>query len=160
MRPPHPETQLSEVSLAEITRETLTPILKLAVAQEQLRYVATNAVSIAQASFAEHVWFRGIYAGDAPVGFVMLNREPDRQAWFLWRFMIDAQQQRRGYGRAALALALSHVRRQPGVLRLLTSVVPGPHTPRPFYEACGFVATGEVEDGEEILALEFAPNPD
>ena len=64
----------STISLREITRETLRDVLRLKVAPEQEKFVATNAVSIAQAHFyPETAWFRAIYADDTPVGFVMIE---------------------------------------------------------------------------------------
>jgi len=143
-----------EVSLKEITRETLGSILKLKVAASQERFVATNAVSIAQAHFYPDVaWFRGIYAGDEPVGFVMLELDTVKQEYSLWRFMIDHRFQRMGYGREAIRLILEHVRSLPGARELLTSVVPGEGTPGPFYQGLGFVFTGEVDHGEHVMRL-------
>ncbi|WP_437817618.1 hypothetical protein [Sorangium sp. So ce1078] len=61
------------VSLREITRDTLDAILELSVAESQKGFVATNAVSLAQAHFAPEAWYRAIYYGDEPAGFVMLE---------------------------------------------------------------------------------------
>jgi len=62
------------VSLRVLTEETLRPILAMSnqmlPGQEQM--VAPNSVSIAQAHFSSKAWFRGIYAADTPVGFIML----------------------------------------------------------------------------------------
>jgi diamine N-acetyltransferase len=44
----------TEVTLREITGETLGRVLELEVSDEQQRFVASNAVSIAQAHFSEH----------------------------------------------------------------------------------------------------------
>ena len=35
------------------------------------------AFSIAEAHFSPLAWFRAVYAGDTPVGFVMLSDDPD-----------------------------------------------------------------------------------
>jgi diamine N-acetyltransferase len=68
------------VTLREITRETLSGVLDLRVAPEQERFVASNAVSIAQAHFhPEHAWFRAVQAADVPVGFVMLTTSRRRR---------------------------------------------------------------------------------
>jgi diamine N-acetyltransferase len=143
-----------EVTLREITRETLRAILKLKVAAAQERFVASNAVSIAQAHFYPGVaWFRGIYADDEPVGFVMLELHPDKQEYGLWRFMIDERYQGHGYGAQAIALVVAHVRGLPGAKQLLTSVVPGEGSPGPFYQRLGFEFTGEVDEGEQVLRL-------
>jgi diamine N-acetyltransferase len=142
--------------LREITRDTLGAILKLKVAAAQERFVASNAVSIAQAYFYPGVaWFRGIYAGEEPVGFVMLELYPDKQEYGLWRFMIDERHQGRGYGARAIAQVVEHVRGLPGAKELITSVVPGEGSPGPFYQGLGFTFTGEVQHGEHVMRLEL-----
>lgn len=148
------------VSLRELTADTVRAICSLDVAPDQRNLVAPNAVSIAQAYFEPAAWFRGIYAGDAPVGFVMLY-DPTRtpapeegpEVCYLWRFMIDHRHQRRGYGAEALALVVAHVRTLPGVTKLRTSFVPAPGNASPLYERAGFRPTGEVDDGETVLEL-------
>src|SRR5687768_10555288 len=125
----------STISLREITKENLRDILKLKVATEQERFVAPNAVSIAQAYFDRDVaWFRAIYADDTPVGFVMLHDEPAERKYYLWRFMVDHRFQGRGHGAEALNQVIVYVRQRPGAHELLTSVVPGDRSPGPFYE--------------------------
>ncbi len=49
-----------DVRLVEITQATVDVVLGLAVAPEQARFVATNAVSLAQAHFEPGAWFRAI----------------------------------------------------------------------------------------------------
>jgi diamine N-acetyltransferase len=141
----------SEVSLRQITKETLRDITRLKVSPDQERLVATNAESIAEAYFSpDTAWFRAIYAGDAPVGFVMLEENAAEEHYYLWRFMIDARYQRKGIGRRALELLFEHVKTRPGARALYTSCVPGAGSPGPFYEKMGFVYTGE-KDGEELV---------
>ncbi|MFN7569839.1 MAG: hypothetical protein ACK5TK_00070 [Betaproteobacteria bacterium] len=60
------------VSLREITADTVRQIIALAVAPEQQRFVASYAVSLAQALFTPEAWYRAIYADEEPAGFVML----------------------------------------------------------------------------------------
>jgi len=147
------------VTLREITRETVDEVLKLTVAPHQEgRFVATNAKSMAQAHFyPENAWFRAVYAGESPVGFVMLWDNPDDREYIVWRLMIDGRFQGRGYGRRALELLIAHVRTRPGATALLTGAHPGPGSPIGFYEKIGFVLTGEVdeEDGELIMRLDL-----
>jgi diamine N-acetyltransferase len=151
-------TPTPTVSLREITADTVRAVCRLVA--EPPGFVAPNALSIAQAYFHPEAWFRAVYADDEPVGFVMLSdssrlAEPPAELEVgLWRFMIDARHKRRGYGRAALALVIGELRRaHPELRRFVTSCVPGPGTPRPFYESMGFVATGEMDDDEEVLVL-------
>jgi diamine N-acetyltransferase len=144
-----------EVTLREISADTVRAICELQVAPEQRDFVADNAVSIAQAHFEPKAWFRAVYADETPVGFVMLWENRDDEEYFLWRFMIASDRQRRGYGARALDLVVAHVRGLPGARALMSSFVPGELGPRDFYLRYGFVETGEVEDGELVIRLEL-----
>lgn len=148
-----------EVTLREITADTVIPVIKLAVAESQKGFVAPNAVSLAQALFSPEAWYRAIYAGDAPAGFVMLADEslksppPERPGIGVWRFMVDARFQGRGIGRAAMRQVIDHVRAKGRFEVLELSFVPGPGSPEPFYLSLGFRHTGRVDDGEVVLEL-------
>ncbi len=145
------------VTLREVTQENLREVLMLEVAPGQKRFVASNAISIAQAHFYPEVaWFRAIYAGEAPVGFLMLEDQTGAPDVFLWRFMIDQRYQKHGFGRRAIELVLEHVRARPGTSALTLSHVPGEGNPGPFYQRLGFVHTGEKDpDGELLMRLEL-----
>jgi len=148
----HP-TSDSIITLREITEHTVRDICKLATTEAQTQFVAPNAVSIAQAHFSRHAWFRAIYADETPVGFVMIEDQPDKPEYYLWRFMIDARYQRMGFGQKAMDLIIAHVRTRPHATELLTSVVQADGGPQQFYEKLGFVFTGDYEDGEAVLRL-------
>ena len=154
----------SLVTLREITSETVIPVVRLAVAENQKGFVAPNAVSLAQALFAPEAWYRAIYLGDELVGFVMLEDEslrsppPEKPGVGVWRFMIDARFQGRGIGRAALLQVIEHVRAKGLFDTLELSYVPGPGCPEPFYLASGFRHTGRVAEGEVVLELPLREN--
>lgn len=142
------------VSLREITKETLRPFLKMNVAKSQKNMVAPNAVSIAQAHFEEKAWFRGIYADETPVGFIMLYDDPDEPAYFLWRLMVAEEFQGLGYGRKAIDHLVEYVKTRPNATELKVSHVKDlSGNPGPFYEKLGFEYTGEVEGNELVMSL-------
>ena len=141
------------VELREITKDTVRAVCGLHVAPAQRRFVAPNAVSLAEALFEPHAWYRAIVADGFPVGFAMLYVDVETTDYFLWRLMIADGLQGRGYGRGALDLIAAHVRRLPGATRLLVSWVPGPGSPEPFYLGLGFQPTGEIEAGGIVAAL-------
>lgn len=141
------------VRLTEVTGETVRAICLLQVAPLQRISVAPNAVSFAEAMFEPKAWFRAVVADDVPVGFVMMEIDPEAPEYYLWRFMVDARYQGRGYGRAALALVIDHVRGLPNATELLVSWDPGPDGPEGFYLGLGFVPTGEIDDGEVVARL-------
>ena len=146
----------TDVTLREITKKTFPDILRMKVSLEQARFVAPNAVSLAEAHFSPEVaWFRAIYSGETPVGFVMLEADESRAYYFLWRFMIDARYQGQGIGQRAIELVIEHVRTRPGAKVLVTSCVPGDGGPGPFYENLGFVYTGTEEEGELVMHREL-----
>ena len=142
------------VSLREIKRETLRPFLRMKVAESQERMVANNAVSIAQAHFEPKAWFRGIYADETPVGFIMLYDDPEEPVYFLWRLMVADEFQGMGYGRKAIAQLVEYVKTRPNATELKVSHVPElPGNPGPFYQKLGFEYTGEEDDGELVMRL-------
>ena len=145
----------AKVSLREITSETVVPICKLSdtLSEQQKKMVAPNAMSIAQAYFSDQAWFRAIYAGETPVGFIMLHDDPEKGEYFLWRLMVAGPYQGKGYGRKAVQLLIEHVKTRPGARELLTSHVPIEGGPGEFYQKLGFEPTGEVEDDEVVVRL-------
>ena len=153
---PDSETSLgieATVTLRQVTQETVNSILNLRVTKEQEPFVASNAVSIAEAHFSADAWFRAIYADETPVGFLMLSDQPDKGEYFLWRFMVDVQHQGKGYGRRALELLIEHVKIRPNAKELFLSHVPGSGSPEGFYRKLGFEHTGEKADEELVMKL-------
>ncbi len=148
-------TKESAVTLRPVTKDNLGDILRLKVKPEQEKFVAGNAVSIAQAHYEERAWFRAIYAGETPVGFVMVYEDPEANEYFLWRFMIDARYQGLHFGERALRQLIERIRNLPGATELLVSYVPEEGSPEPFYSGLGFVPTGEVQDDEVVMRLTF-----
>jgi diamine N-acetyltransferase len=143
----------STVTLQEINADTVRDICDLTVSDDQKKFVAPNAVSIAQAHFSVHAWFRAVCADETLVGFLMLEDQPEKPEYYLWRFMIDARWQGMGFGRQAIELLIGHVRTRPNAKELLTSVVQAPGGPQGFYEKMGFALTGEYEEGEAMMSL-------
>lgn len=100
------------------------------------------------------------------VGFVMisdnipqqtLDAEPDVFVgpYFLWRLLVDAAYQGRGYGAATIDAIADYVRSRPGGDVLFTSCADGERSPKPFYLRYGFTETGRIADGEEVFALDL-----
>ncbi len=144
------------ILLKEITADTIWPIMNLEVADNQSSFVAPNANSMAEAYFSKEAWFRGIYLGDKPVGFVMLHADEEKPEYFLWRLMIDKEHQGNNYGYQAMEQVIDHVKTLPDATELKTSYVPGEGNPSSFYYKLGFEETDEVVEGENVLRLSFS----
>ena len=151
-----------QASLREISADTVREVTKLSVREDQRHFVASNAVSLAQALFAPEAWYRTIYVGNELTGFVMLYDEslrpdpPKEPQVGVWRFMIDGKFQGQGIGRAALQLVIEHVRAKGLFTKLELSYVPGPGSPEPFYLSLGFRPNGRIDDGETVLEFNFS----
>jgi len=148
-----------QVTLREITADTVRAVINLAVTEYRNRFVAPNAVSLAQALFAPEAWYRAIHLDEEPVGFVMLSDEslldpiPENPKVGVWRFMVDAKQQRKGIGRAAMLLVIEHVRSKGIFKKLAISYVAEEGGPEQLYLSLGFRLTGEVHADEWIAEL-------
>lgn len=159
-----------EVTLVEITAESVRAVCLLKPHPHQEHFVAPNAVSIAQAHFHKEAWFRAIHADGELAGFVMLEdwtRFPAEQSahlWrgepyvSLWRFMVDARHQGRGIGKAALRQVIDKVRSEGIASWLLLSYVPGDGCPEPLYRSLGFKPTGDMEGHEIVMSLRMKPS--
>jgi diamine N-acetyltransferase len=155
-----------QIQLVEITGVNRDAVLALRVHPAQERFVASVEASFRHAAENPDAkpWFRAVYDGAEPVGFVMLSwnvvpRPNLRGPYFLWRLLVDAKHQGRGYGTAILDEVVRLIRAA-GATELITSYVPGEGCPLPFYLGYGFVPTGEIdEDGEPVLSLDLSSRP-
>jgi diamine N-acetyltransferase len=148
------------VHLREITDDNRDAVRALRVRRDQKQFVASVSQSLEEAAEKPETnpWYRALYSGDEPVGFVMLSWRPPAGIYkgrhFIWRLLVDKRYQGRGIGREALTQIADLVRAD-GATELLTSYEPGDGEPWPFYRKFGFEPTGEIDDGEIVLRLTF-----
>jgi len=154
--------------LEKVNGKNVWSILSLRVAKEQENFVASNEISIIEAYIAQtgngHAFPFGIYEDNTLVGFLMIGFDTDdywedappiaKGNYTLWRLMIDRRYQRRGYGKAAIGLALEFVKSFPcGKAEYCwLSYEPENAAARKLYHAFGFSETGDW-DGEEMIAV-------
>ena len=160
------------VRLIKIDPDNFDGIIDLEVNEAQRGFVAPNMYSLAEAyantAAGRYAQPFGIYDGDTPVGFLMIGydiSETENDAvnypivkanYLIWRFMIDKQYQRRGYGKAALQLALEFIRTFPrGKAEYCwLSYEPENEAARQLYRSFGFVEAAEIPEGwDEIPAV-------
>jgi len=152
------------VNLRELTDANRDEVLALRLAPGQDQFVSTVAESLNEADEYPQAspWYRAVYAGDEPVGFVMLSWDCLPQPpeiigpWFLWKLLIDQDHQHRGYGRKVVRLVADLVRAEGGEELLTSYVAEGEGGPGPFYTRLGFVPTGATDPhGEIIMRLDL-----
>ena len=148
------------VTLRPLTAENRAAVEALRVSPQQENFVTDVPGSLREAE--EDVGGRAIdwavYADETPVGFVMISDEVDGPGYiahYLWKLLIDRDNQRKGYGTAALNLVSTYFRER-GNTEMWTTAGEGDGSPIPFYERYGFVRTGDIIfDNEVLLRLDL-----
>ena len=159
-----PAVQLRDI----VTEDDVQAVMGIRRGPGKDRYVGSmishfeDAIAYAQA--CPRMW--SVHDGDQLVGFVMISDNIPQAVldtddnivgpYFLWRLVIHEPFQRRGYGRATIDAVIEYLRTRPGADALYVSSVPGEGSPMPFYEGYGFVKTGRVADGEEVLRIDLS----
>ena len=157
----------SRIEAREITYFNVDQLLALAVGDDQAHLVAPNSVTIAQASYMPNCWLRGLWLADDAVGLIaMIDLHGDHpevddctpaNVAFLWRLMIDASHQGRGYGSQAIGLAFEQARHWRRAA-LYLSVAQGDGNALNFYQRFGLEPTGEVDDDELVMKSPVSAN--
>ena len=146
------------ITLRPIDDANREQVLALSVREDQ-PFVAPNDVSLRQ--FAETEAEApgvarpfAIYADEELVGFCMFAFDPEEEdeddRYWLWRFMIDKNEQDKGYGQAALREIIQYFRDN-GADRLFLSTEPENERGLHIYHKAGFRETGIIEDDEAVM---------
>ena len=146
-------TTNNSVTLRDITRDNFKQCIKLEVRDDQKTFVATNVFSIAQSKVEPTYIPQAVYHDEEMVGFCMYGYDPEDDCYGVGRLMIDKHHQGKGYGRAAIVEAIRRMREQPDCREIALSVEPENTSAQKLYESLGFVKTGEVVHGEEVMRL-------
>lgn len=142
------------IELREITKENYEECLNLKIAENQQKFVSSNAYSLAQAWVYYKTAFPfAIYVDDVMVGFIMLGYYEVGGYYTLWKLMIDKKYQSRGYGRAALKLGIEYLVERFQVDEIYTAYYETNSVARNLYASLGFQETGEVVGTEVGMKL-------
>ncbi len=142
-----------------VDRANHEAVLKLQVAAGQRQLVAPPDRSLAQVAYEPRGRALALFDGDTAVGMMLLydarqdDANPANQL-YVWRLMVDARFQQRGYGRRAMQWVLEEARRG-GYAEVGLSHVDRPGHAGGFYEKLGFAYTGEVDEGERKMRLKL-----
>ena len=146
------------IKLVPVNDDNREAVLALSVREDQ-SFVAPNDVSLRQAdeANAEQPGVArpfAIYADGKLVGFCMFAFDPEADdpddRYWLWRFMIDKDEQGKGYGQAALNEIIRYFRDN-GADMLYLSTEPENELGLHLYHKFGFRETGIISDDEAVL---------
>jgi diamine N-acetyltransferase len=152
---------MNVIALRPITQANWQQVYRLTktLTDQQRRFVADNGYSMLEALYEpESFTPYAIYADETPVGFLMIGYDREAQQYWIDRFMIGGEYQRKGYGRDAMILALDLFKAMPNCDAVYISFVPENHAARRLYERFGFLDTGQIEYGELVFRLPLTEN--
>ena len=147
-----------KIKLEPINDNNREAVLALTVREDQ-PFVAPNDVSLRQAAETNEKYPGvarpfAICADDKPVGFCMFSFAPEDEdeddRYWLWRFMIDKNEQGKGYGQAAMREIIRYFKDN-GADRLFLSTEPENERGLHIYHKFGFRETGIISDDEAVL---------
>lgn len=145
------------LQLRAVTRDNFDEVVDLNLLEHQEAFVASNSYSLAQASFCPEMRTRAIYLDETVIGFFLyVTPVPDREAdtYAIFRVMIGADYQGKGYGRRAFALLLDEIRAHADARRITISYKPANTVAQALYASFGFREIGiDEEDGEMVAEL-------
>lgn len=138
----------------EIDEENFGAIVSMKLPEAQRAFVADNAYSLAQAWLYredDDVFPCAIYADETPVGFLMAEIDREAREFIIWRIVVAPEYQGKGYGTAAVKLAVQ-MARESGKFDFATiDYKRGNEAVRRAYEKAGFAPTGEMAFGDEVV---------
>lgn len=133
------------VTLRPVTRDNWEAVARMEVSEEQRRFVAPNAFSLAQAAYEPGLTPRAIYAAGELVGFAMYGHERWQGDYWIARLMIGRDHQGKGHGRDATLAVIQEMRQLPGCDSIVLDFKRDNHAARRLYERLSFVIFAEDE---------------
>jgi len=144
--------------LKPITKDNWIDAISLRVREDQVKFVASNAVSLAQLNFLDDFHAKGIYADDEMVGFTLFGIDDEDHEYWMYRMMIDHKHQGKGYGKQAVQLVIEDIRSMKEERHQLInlSYEPENEVAKRLYGQLGFnEVEGFLVDGEQVARFHF-----
>ena len=144
--------------LKTITKDNWWKAISLRVREDQVNFVASNVVSLAQLNFLENFHAKGIYLGDEMIGFTLYGIDEDDHEYWIYRMMIDQKHQGNGYGKEAIQLVIDDIRKmkEDRHLTITLSYEPANEHAKRIYEKMGFQEVeGFIIDDEQVARYTF-----
>ena len=157
------------IEFKAISDENFSACTKLSPGEGNLKFVAPNTMSLAQAYLAIAndlctpmpfaIYNDGILVGFIQLAYLRADQDDDidEPIYEVWRFMIDEAYQGKGYGKLALKKAIDYIKTFPygQANKLYLSYVPGNEGASGLYKSVGFEATGALDGEEIVMALDL-----
>lgn len=143
------------VLLKEITKENFWECIELSVGKEQVDFVTSNAISIAQSKVQPECIPLVVYDDNIMVGFIMYCIDEDDGEYWIYRMMIDERYQGKGYGKKALEKLLEIIKQDNCHNKIFLGVKKENEHAVKLYKSFGFEFNGQIFGKEHIMMLEY-----
>lgn len=141
------------VSLQPVTLQNWKDCINLKLAPGQEAFLPSNLYSVAEAQFYLEARSRAIYnEAEALVGYALFGRDVFSGRWKVFRLMIDAAHQRKGYGEAAMRQIIDEIAQEPDGNEILICYHDPNQAARKLYAHLGFVEQ-EMDAAGKVTAL-------
>ncbi|MCM3710683.1 GNAT family N-acetyltransferase [Sporosarcina luteola] len=144
--------------LESITKDNWVKAISLRVRGDQVNFVASNAVSLAQLNFLENFHAKGIYLGEEMIGFALYGIDEDDHEYWIYRMMIDQKHQGKGYGKEAIQLVIDDIQsiKEDHHHTITLSYEPANEHAKRIYEKMGFKEVeGLLISDEQVARYTF-----
>lgn len=139
----------------EIDKNNFWECVDITVSDEQVDFVTSNAVSIAQAKVQPECKPLAIYNDDTMVGFLMYCIDEEDGEYWIYRLMIDKNHQSKGYGKEALSKLLDMIKEDKTHNKIFLGVHKDSISAVHLYKSFGFEFNGQVFGSEHIMRLYY-----
>ena len=138
------------IHFLDVDSENYRKCCRLEIREDQKRFVS-NAIGILGRAYAfrdDGARVRIICEDETMVGMLMTRFWPEDACYILDQFFIDWRFQRRGYGKAAIALLLEELAEEGRFPSVYLCYLEGNEEARDLYLQAGFQHNGDDEEGE------------
>ncbi len=142
----------TSIHLQPITKSNWKECSSLSVADSQTEFVPPNLYSIAESQFYPDAVPLAIYDENQMVGFILYGRDEPTHKWKIFRVMVDAAHQGKGYARAALQQVIAGIAMQPDGHEIIICYHKPNVAARNLYAQLGFKEL-KTDDNDVVTAL-------
>lgn len=143
------------ITLRNIDYNNFWEIIELKVYENQLDFLTSNAVSVAQSKVQPECIPLAIYNDEKAVGFAMYGIDRVDGQYRIYRFMIDRRYQSKGFGKVALQLLINQIQKDKTYNKILLGVHKESIAAIKLYHSLGFEFNGQILGREHIMELNY-----
>lgn len=142
------------IHLLKVNESNWRECSDLQLSKEEGKFLSSNVYAIAEWKFETESIFRAIYSDNVLVGMLAYYLHDGEHGYFYWLYhlMIQTKYQGKGYGEAAVKLAVKEMH-QLGATEIRTMYMPGNIRAQNLYKKLGFEEIGTLDGGDIFLRL-------